>query len=293
MKIPFAKLSPGGNTTILLDMPAPEGAMRAHLANVLMNPLHLGGEQVGFMTMDGSAVPYLEMMGGEFCGNAARSFAAVLVMRGHPALAEDGQSSRYSGEIRVSGANEPVRVDVAVRDVPAVFSADNSGVRKAYDASVRLALPQNTGRLLRHVGTGLDVVALEGITHVLLDAAKHPMPADHVAECSRLRALLELEQEDAVGCVWYARKNGAMQIDPVVWVRETRSTHHETGCGSGSVALGVLETLRTGEGFSALVVQPSGQSIHARIEYYGAAGFGGAWIGGEVRLIAQGETRLY
>jgi hypothetical protein len=59
------------------------------------------------------------------------------------------------------------------------------------------------------------------------------------------------------------------------------------------VALGVLETLRTGEGFSALVVQPSGQSIHARVEYYGAAGFGGAWIGGEVRLIAQGETRLY
>lgn len=292
MKIAFAKLSPGGNTTILLDMPAPEGPMRASLANALMHPLHLGGEQVGYMNMDGVSLPSLEMMGGEFCGNAARSFAAVLVMRGHPSIAWDETKNLYFGHIRVSGANGPVPVSVSAREVPASFCAHVGGMRMAYEASVRVSVPQEVAGFLHRVESGMDVVALEGITHVLLDAARHPMSADYSGQCARIRAALGLELAEAVGCIWYTREESGLRIDPVVWVRGTQSTHYETGCGSGSVALGLLETVRTGSAFSGHVLQPSGQTICASIEYSPEGGFSGAWIGGEVRLVAEGQTLL-
>jgi len=42
-----------------------------------MDTLHLGAEQVGFI-IHLDLQPRLEMMGGEFCGNASRALAVVL-----------------------------------------------------------------------------------------------------------------------------------------------------------------------------------------------------------------------
>lgn len=278
MRVPFYKLSPGGNTTVLLDMPAPEMAVRTELACRLMDPLHLGCEQVGFLDTR-CAQPRLDMMGGEFCGNAARSAAAVLAMTGHAELrcGSDG----WNGQLAVSGMTQSVAVHVAPESCGGT-----------YDASVCVSVSPVPLVAVQRCAEGMHVVRLEGITHVLLDARQHPLPENMVTQSAVLRRSLELETDDAVGCIWYSHTEQGLRIEPVVWVRETGSTHHETGCGSGSVALGMLRSVQEGKGFCGDIVQPSGQAIRADIAYSPSTGFSGATIGGAVQCIAQGTVWL-
>lgn len=291
MNIPFVKVSPGGNTTILLGMPAPDASSRAGIATVLMDPLHLGAEQVGFMDTS-SAIPRLDMMGGEFCGNAARSFATWLVMENHPALMYCAKTAAYEGEIAVSGAPDLVRVRVAIREEEAFPLTGNGNAVMLYDASVRLGVPQHADMCIERVCPGMDIVRLAGITHVMLDTHLHAMPSEYISQACALRVRLGLQKEDAVGCIWYSRRPGCVRIDPVVWVRETESVHYETGCGSGTLALGLLEAIRSGAAWEGSVLQPSGQSIQSSICFSDGSGFSEAWIGGTVRVIARGEVFL-
>ncbi|MDK2932172.1 MAG: histidine racemase [Bacillota bacterium] len=123
MRLRFVKMNPTGNTTIfVLDpVPVPE---QARIAVALMDPSVLGGEQVGFVSLSAEEEPpraglarghgpdiaaSLRMMGGEFCGNAARSLGAYLAYKHHPGLSSEGDVAR--GFIRVSGAKDLVEVE--------------------------------------------------------------------------------------------------------------------------------------------------------------------------------------
>ncbi|MBC7083025.1 MAG: hypothetical protein H5T95_05975 [Firmicutes bacterium] len=124
MRLRFVKMNPTGNTTIfVLDpVPVPE---QARIAVTLMDPSVLGGEQVGFVSLSSEGGPpragparggpgpeiaaSLRMMGGEFCGNAARSLGAYLAYKHHPGLSWEGDVAR--GFIRVSGAKDPIEVE--------------------------------------------------------------------------------------------------------------------------------------------------------------------------------------
>src|SRR3712207_235334 len=72
MKIEFVKINPVENMTILVKSSLPR-LKYPILSQKMMRYSHLYAEQVGFM--EGK---HLQMMGGEFCGNASRSFAAYL-----------------------------------------------------------------------------------------------------------------------------------------------------------------------------------------------------------------------
>ena len=62
----FWKITPGGNPTILLETGAVPRALRARAAAEIMDPLHLSGEQVGFVRFASPSepTPRLDMMGG-------------------------------------------------------------------------------------------------------------------------------------------------------------------------------------------------------------------------------------
>ena len=105
--LPFTKYSPCGNTTILVREASLSPADRARVAAEIIAPGHLEAEQAGYVDT-AAPVPRLDMMGGEFCVNATRAFAAL--------LAEEGKLSPESGGlggiVSVSGMPERLRVRV-------------------------------------------------------------------------------------------------------------------------------------------------------------------------------------
>jgi len=246
---------------------------RAAVSRRLMDPEHLQAEQVGFLDLRAWPVR-LDMMGGEFCGNACRAAAAVMAMEGI-GLAGDG--GVLAGELSVSGAVRAVReraepgTGVCWAEMPLPRSDHARGVPAAHDC-----------------GPGLGKVRLPGITHLCVDESLHPFPADCADEAARLRQRFELDAE-AVGCIWY-RTHPIPAIRPVVWVRGTDTTHLETGCGSGSLALALW--LGRGQNFPLVqdILQPSGVPIGVRVEVETAEIT--AWIHGPVSLVATGRVNV-
>jgi len=265
----FYKASPGGNATILVLDPVPVQE-RAQVARMLMSEGHLQAEQVGYLDLGASPVR-LDMMGGEFCGNACRAAAAVMAREGVGLVC---QGDVLFGELAVSGAGRLV----GVRVVPATG-----------ECWVDMPLwDQEKGAGMTECALGIGCVPLPGITHLCLDESLHPFPQDFAAAAAGLRRRFGLDA-CAVGCVWY-QAVPACAIKPVVWVRSTNTTHFETGCGSGSLALALW--LGRGQNFPLEldVRQPSGCGIGVCV----TAGAGGAkaWIHGPVALVAKGEAFL-
>lgn len=262
----FYKLSPGGNATILILDPVLAEA-RAAVARLLMSQHHLQAEQVGYLDLTVNP-PRLEMMGGEFCGNACRAAAAVM-LREDVGMAEDHRE--WQGLLSVSGAPAPVQLRASVRP-------------DEVHVAVRMPRSDQGRKFLRECGPGLGVIHLPGIVHLCLDETRHSFPPDYAGVAARLRQEHGLEGE-AVGCVWYDA-GPPCRIKPVVWVRSTLSTHYETGCGSGSLAVAMW--LSRGQKFpiSLQVIQPSGQEIGVQLD----SPAGDAWIYGPVAVIACGET---
>jgi diaminopimelate epimerase len=111
---------PAKNITVFVLTPVPQ-AERAEVARALLADPSLKAEQVGFVLPPSQGAPLvggvtlrrasplwrLEMMGGEFCGNAARSFGLYVARR-------TGLSGQVFLEVEISGARTPVKVWVDV-----------------------------------------------------------------------------------------------------------------------------------------------------------------------------------
>lgn len=329
MRLPFLKYSPSGNTTILVRLDAPESAPacsgralslppaeRAAAAAEIIAPDHLGAEQAGFVRLDGS-LPRLDMMGGEFCVNATRALASLLLDEGRlqpeprpESVAEsacggatdrDGEEGWLSGQVSVSGADAPLTV-----------RARRMGGRGRTETAVRLDRPSPA--CLERPGPGLRLVRLPGITHLVLDADRHPLPPDGRAD--EFFARYDLLEEEAAGCIWLRRANetpispqpaalpdpGEMKRDrtaadpggltrphwlltPFVRVRDTGTVCAESACGSGSLAAALVIAAREDAPFRThAFIQPGGEIIDVRLDA------DAAWISGMVRLVARGEV---
>ncbi|MEE3312421.1 MAG: diaminopimelate epimerase, partial [Acutalibacteraceae bacterium] len=80
MEVTYSLFDPTGNITLLVETPI-SAAERVAVASKLME-LEPKAEQVGFVSQDDADVDIrLDMAGGEFCGNATMSAAALAVMR--------------------------------------------------------------------------------------------------------------------------------------------------------------------------------------------------------------------
>ena len=269
--LPFTKYSPCGNTTILVRESSLSPADRARVAAEIIAPGHLEAEQAGYVDT-AAPVPRLDMMGGEFCVNATRAFAAL--------LAEEGKLSPESGGLGgiVSVSGMPERLRVRVRRLAA----------HRFESSVLLDLPQAPP--LENVAPGMYLVRVPGIAHLVLDAAAHPLPADKDRDTAALFARFGLLGEDAAGCIWLHREPSGLRITPFVWVRGTGTTYAETACGSGTLAAYIVCRGVYGDGGELSLMQPGGEPL--RVVPDGSAYPGGwaAWVGGPVRRIARGDV---
>jgi diaminopimelate epimerase len=254
MSCRIVSADPAGNITIFVLDPVESGEERAGLAKALLAEPSLRAEQVGFVrpppgnpdsSRNGSCPAgywRLEMMGGEFCGNAARSFGLYVAR-------ETGLSGLVTVTIGISGSKEPlpVRVDTG-----------------AGRAEVRIPRPLMV-EALEFEGRRLPVYVFEGITHLIFpDPGTDSVPRRELvfALGDAWRAASGASPEAFGVMFWDAGKSF---MRPAVYVEATASLVFESSCGSGTAALAawLAGNLREGGGYYE-VAQPGG-IIEARI----------------------------
>ena len=76
MEVKLRVADPAGNITIFVTSPV-ERNLYAKVANELLAIKEFRGEQVGFIERHEDGSSHMEMMGGEFCGNASRSIGML------------------------------------------------------------------------------------------------------------------------------------------------------------------------------------------------------------------------
>jgi hypothetical protein len=299
----FLKLSPGGNPTILVHAPQIPVAEHRKIAEKLMHPLHLQAEQTGFICLE-HIPPRLDMMGQEFCLNAARCLALVMAHT-HRFIPLDGQDD-FFGLISCSGCLQPLRV--RVKNGNKLSRRNELAPETPLECFASIAY-QPGDFTLRRTAPGVVLARLPGICHLLLDETILPTPENIVSAAASWRRKMNLDQEDACGVVWHRQEQSALyRITPVVHVAATGSSVPESACGSGTLALVLTLAMEStqnrtsAEGKAELeidVLQPSGETLHARLapraettaptaESFACT----VEIGGPVHLCARGETYI-
>ena len=144
----YSIFDPTGNITALVESEVPVEEQPGTAAAIMAAQPSV--EQVGFVSFS-EGLPSLRMAGGEFCGNASMSAAALYLLRTGQ---EDGSVS-----LLVSGAAEPVEL-LLRRESPDGFSA---GVHMPPALGVEekeFALGGLSGRL--------PLARMQGISHVII-----------------------------------------------------------------------------------------------------------------------------
>ena len=273
MEVKFAKMNPTQNMTILVESPVPRSRHR-QTARGLMDYGGVYAEQVGFIedASDPTAWARLQMMGGEFCGNALMSLAALLALdRNLP------QKINADIPLESSGAQGLVKVSV----MPGA-----AGIK----CSLELPPPRSVSRAFLKAGNrrlNPTVVDLDGITHFVL-------PADQAKgwEAARaeetLRRWAEECPSEAAGLILFDADD--CSIKPLVLVKTTGSLVWERGCGSGTAAVGAMLAEEARKTVKVKVAQPGGV-ITVRADYADGR-VSRVVIGGQVKLAARGLAYL-
>ena len=266
MLLHYQKYSPTGNITVLVTTPTPRSRQPGIAARLLED---VGGEQVGFVEPSTNARCRLrlQMMGGEFCGNATMSLGAMLARQ---ANLPDGEA--LSLLLEVSGSADPV---------PCGICRDGD----AWVGTVRMPPPVGIDEIGLDIDAGIlsvPLVRLPGISHLII-------PEGAGLDEAQLRRRLPLWNgkigADAVGAIVW--NEAASAIDPLVYVPSAGTLVREHGCGSGTAAVGCWLALLAGHGVEAPIRQPGG-TITARVAVEGNA-VTKLSITGRVALVMEGE----
>ena len=102
MKMKIRVANPAGNITVFV-MDKVQREDYAKISAQILDRKELHAEQVGFIEQEGKAV-HMQMMGGEFCGNATRSFAYLLSM-----LSDEKPEEVL---VDVSGSDRPLKAEI-------------------------------------------------------------------------------------------------------------------------------------------------------------------------------------
>lgn len=219
MHLEYTVLDPTGNITLLVTSPV-ERSLQPRVAAELLKR-EVSGEQVGFVEHGVSVQPRLQMMGGEFCGNATMSMGAWLCH-------QEGTAANTTRELllEVSGVDVPVPCSI-------------TPMKDCSLGTVSMPLPEKVEPHTFPFGDGeitLSVVFLPGICHII---APHGTVQRHQAE-SALRSWADALPGEAVGLLLLDEER--MYFDPLVYVKSTNTMVWERGCGSGTAAIGTWFT---------------------------------------------------
>ena len=243
--VSYSIFDPTGNITALVDSPV-EAGHRSAAASEIMR-LHPEVEQVGFFCVDNGG-PALHMAGGEFCGNATMSAAALYVLG-------EGSEAGYDGagsvSLTVSGAAEPVAVTLR-QEGPEAFSA-----------CVRMprALSVSEMRLTFHgIEASLPLVSMGGISHLVVETSSDffALKEERTLAEEAVRAFCAGLRADGLGLMFLEEDTSGCRLTPLVYIPGSATVFWENSCASGSAAVGMAMAARAGETVNLTLTEPGG-----------------------------------
>lgn len=219
-------------------------------------------EQCCFITTSHhpEAMARIEMLGGEFCGNATRS-SIWLITKGID----------YQGLIEVSGVSRPL--EFLVKDGEVILE---------------MPLPEK-GHLVEDVEEG-SLVHLDGISHLVVTADKELAEPRELLELLLKTNKYDCASSPAFGVSYFDQRTGAAKF--CVWVKAVDTIFDESACGSGTCAIAIAKTSENKQSQELEILQPSGKTIRAVTELNGASGVAKAFIAGKVDVLHDGEFTL-
>jgi len=229
MKLNILRADPAGNITVYV-LNEVDRAIRAEVAARIMEIEELKCEQVGFVypTQEGGD-GRMEMMGGEFCGNATRAFGL---------LTAKNMGGAEHVRIETSGCDHIVTVDTDLE-------AGTSRAEMPTPVSVTDVKVDEVEGVLVHLG---------GIAHLVVDGVE---PSEEFFARAEEQVLSALKPIDAYGVMFMDNEKGTMT--PLVKVVEPNTLIWEGSCGSGSLSAAVAESRNAPDGeFAKDIVQPAG-----------------------------------
>lgn len=271
MELKFIKTSPTENMTILIQTPVPR---EQHLvvAEKLIAYGSVYAEQAGYIeeAENPMAEKRLQMMAGEFCGNASLSLAAWLAK-------EKGLPIGEKTEIilEVSGADSLVRCEMKREE-------------KGFSGRVAMPLPKGIEKktfALDGESLELTAVVFEGITHIIVPVSLWGENGTEKAE--QAAKAWAGEMPAAFGILLFDEEKG--ELYPLVSV-ENVSLIWERGCGSGTSAIGAYLAARAGKSVSVKLKQPGG-IMGVEAEYKNGT-IKALSITGNVSIVAEGTAFL-
>ncbi|TJX14291.1 diaminopimelate epimerase [Tissierella creatinini] len=249
MKLNVIKVNPVDNMTIFV-MDRLEPSNHIKIANKLMEYGNVHGEQVGFIeepiTAKGKSLNTLrlQMMGGEFCGNATRSLAALIVHLNLPMV--NKTEDLYNVILEVSGINELLECTVRKTEI------ENS-----YFSKVQMPLPKSVvNSAFQFYNKMISYIRVDfpGITHFIVESKDIK---DKEGFFKAIKDYTDQEELDAIGIMFYDSITSF--LTPLVYVRSTDSLYWERSCASGTSALGVALALRRNSSLHEYIKQPGGE----------------------------------
>lgn len=207
MKLRIRRADPAGNITLFVISKADRKDYAA-ISNQLLAMEEFGAEQVGFVEYQDNGKVHMQMMGGEFCGNATRSFGYLMSM-----LSTEKPSEV---EVDVSGSAEPLKAEVDLE----------KGTSRT-----QMPLPVEIIELPKIQGETYSMVVFEGICHIIVKSA--PREQDFVDQV--IQVAEKVCPADAYGVMFLEGE----KMTPVVNVKENGSMVWESSCGSGSMGAAV------------------------------------------------------
>ena len=244
MEFKYRIFVPGGNTTALVLGIETDINTRKIIQDWILQK-HKDVEQVGFVSKD-FLKPELMMTGGEFCGNATRC-AVHYYLNAMP-----GDIS-----LKVSGVNKPL----------------SAGITDTFETWTQMPVYESIDKIT-FVDDGIYYAEIEGISHLVVSQRQSIPFLENIKEKGKVKQMAKwlLERYDfykgnACGVIFTENVLDIIKIHPCVFVVTAETSYYETACGSGCVAVGLVNAILYGESVCLHLLQPSNHVIKTYVEY--------------------------
>ena len=253
MKINYVLVDPGGNPTVLV-LTGIARDLQPKVSKTILDKLPGVCEQVGFIerAQNPKAACRLQMMGGEFCGNALRSTVGWLAQK---AGKEKWEKGKFKSILESSGTGELLVATVTINKKNGAVSAEIKF------PEFKEVLAKEIFLNIRSIKASAQLVNLPGITQVLLSYKYFNKDINFKRIFENLYKRNQVSAP-ACGFIFYKQiSTRIFSIIPIVYVPKTNSLVFETSCASGSVALGFCSNQTKLE-----VIQPSESLLNLKID---------------------------